>query len=720
MGNEMGNNNTTGLREEENSILPEPPGKSSPGSSCEDDKIVENQLISMGKADDLHGEIKSQGNTDVSEKKSERREQPEAPPPEAVKLGVGETEEGGNETTLLTENSGNDGSLLGDDVRVETDHQFESEDLSTKDDPKLETPVDCKGDPKEPTITLERVNDICRESNLMENGNMQESGYSSNATADFAAEAILQSSKGAEEMDLESNEILHQEGNQMENVTVSLTLEFPNGKGGILEEIKESGYSSNVITGFAPEAILESSQSTEEMDQENNEVLHSEGNLMENATVSLASELPDGKEGISKEMKESGYLSNMIGDFALEGNLESPKRTKEMDLANNEVLHLQDNQAENVSVSRTSRFPDDGGISKEIKVTESESIGKLHEEEGDTDGQKGLIDEVKAALGSDESNHQPQCDEVLCLDCANNDGNTSTDIRLFHCVNHKQCQVEADIVAENGFRVDASSEASGAVILDSDCEEDESTERFILLAKQGAVEAPYLVGVEGKEIAEPFVPCPEAKQYDDEESQSSATSNSTDLKSEASVSDFEFEKPRIDLAECPGTSLGFIIETKALENGDGSQSTIIQLSGILNGEQEAEEAKERLSSVSDSGSMNGDIFPKMHKSPSFGLDVQPESDQTPLLFQDKAEISIPTPQEKAATVERSDSEMSKAPFLRSMSREENEEQEPGIAATPLKQDNHRGKEKVITRGKARRKLRSSLFGKCMCCGTVIN
>lgn len=58
---------------EEENAPNEPPEKSSPGLVREDDKIIENQLVSTGKVDSLEDVTKSPAHADVSDKISDKR-----------------------------------------------------------------------------------------------------------------------------------------------------------------------------------------------------------------------------------------------------------------------------------------------------------------------------------------------------------------------------------------------------------------------------------------------------------------------------------------------------------------------------------------------------------------------------------------------------------------------------------------------------------------------
>lgn len=88
---------------------------------------------------------------------------------------------------------------------------------------EAETSAESASHPKEPPTTPERLDDVPQVLNLVENGNKQETGHTSNMSTDFAPETILEHDKRAEEVGLEKGEVLHSEGNQKEEVTGSLT-----------------------------------------------------------------------------------------------------------------------------------------------------------------------------------------------------------------------------------------------------------------------------------------------------------------------------------------------------------------------------------------------------------------------------------------------------------------------------------------------------------------
>ena len=164
-------------------------------------------------------------------------------------------------------------------------------------------------------------------------------------------------------------------------------------------------------------------------------------------------------------------------------------------------------------------------------------------------------------------------------------------------------------------------------------------------------------------------------------------------------------------------------------------------------------SRDRFSTDSDRDSVQ---YAQMRKSPSFSLDLQDEarneeSEQTPLLYQDKATIetsrscedivntltlngysaeeqAMPVA-EKVVRLERSDSEKSKTPFLGFL---KEDEEANVVVATPQRQSKAQREAKSVvssstkvtisstSKGKEKRKVKSSLFGNCMCCATVIN
>ncbi|KAL4311914.1 hypothetical protein GQ457_01G032180 [Hibiscus cannabinus] len=210
------------------------------------------------------------------------------------------------------------------------------------------------------------------------------------------------------------------------------------------------------------------------------------------------------------------------------------------------------------------------------------------------------------------------------------------------------------------------------------------------------------------------------------------------------------------------TDLTGKIVVPIVENGGEKPLTLSETKAVANGDHgNQRESVGRLSMESNPDSTT------MPKSPSFDLDLRidaraEESDQTPLLYQDKTTIdsfsSQPdvtdhekpvadtengeTPslydsmaaQENGVTLERSDSEKSKTPFLGFL-KEDEEADNNNMIMKPMKQDDQSttkettaSKDSVsvkavtsgTTKGKVKRKPRASLFGTCMCCATVMN
>ncbi|OMO54712.1 hypothetical protein CCACVL1_27653 [Corchorus capsularis] len=206
-----------------------------------------------------------------------------------------------------------------------------------------------------------------------------------------------------------------------------------------------------------------------------------------------------------------------------------------------------------------------------------------------------------------------------------------------------------------------------------------------------------------------------------------------------------------------------IVEKDEGSVANGNTTLRREKPAIANGDHYQQETVGRLSNESSPDNIS--IHAEMRKSPSFNLDLRidarpEESDQTPLLYQDKTTIDdsfssqadhvalgkvteskteykensfhyeeAMQVEEKVVTLERSDSEKSKTPFLGFLKEEEEEAQ---LLVTPKNQDNPSATNKAAIKvsikevasasqkGKEKRKPKVSLFGTCMCCATVIN
>ncbi|XWS39255.1 hypothetical protein CRYUN_Cryun18bG0035100 [Craigia yunnanensis] len=247
-------------------------------------------------------------------------------------------------------------------------------------------------------------------------------------------------------------------------------------------------------------------------------------------------------------------------------------------------------------------------------------------------------------------------------------------------------------------------------------------------------------------------------EFSTSETSSIVTKNLTE-KTLVSVGELAGENPLGDLSQCQKPTPVTMVETKPSLKRFSEQRTIGETSAIANGDYYQRESVGRLSTESNPDNMS--IHAQMRKSPSFDLDLRidaraEESDQTPLLFLDKTTIESFSSQadvtdlekpvantdygnnsleyeampveDKVVTLERSDSEKSKTPFLGFLREEEEADQ---MLITPKKQDNQSAAKKATevsamevasasTKGKEKRKPRTSLFGSCMCCATVIN
>ncbi|KAJ0092512.1 hypothetical protein Patl1_25279 [Pistacia atlantica] len=224
-----------------------------------------------------------------------------------------------------------------------------------------------------------------------------------------------------------------------------------------------------------------------------------------------------------------------------------------------------------------------------------------------------------------------------------------------------------------------------------------------------------------------------------------------------SVDQQVIEKSKQDLSQSAAETIAIVEESNTQANHLSGQGEIVETPAFATDDTQAPESTERLSTESNPDASN--IRAQMQKSPSFDLDLQieartEESDQTPLLYREKtaiedfssqADVSLAYTEygqdkhvyhampveEKVVTMERSESEKSKTPFLGFLK----EEEEAHIKVTPQKHDSNNTAKKTnkeflnlpteevastSPKSKEKRKPRSFLFTNCMCCTTVIN
>ncbi|KAI3442012.1 uncharacterized protein J3R85_001591 [Psidium guajava] len=309
----------------------------------------------------------------------------------------------------------------------------------------------------------------------------------------------------------------------------------------------------------------------------------------------------------------------------------------------------------------------------------------------------------------------------------------------------KECEVKATDVMESGFQDEICAEASEDFlesIEGEDCsipisaepeagdinhDEKEPTEKEMIEDKHVETELSQAIADETsrKDIIEQFVPV-----------------NSPYIRD--SFSSFDY----------PVIISHPVSETKASGDQCNSESQQCQMPVTPGAETKLEKISGSLSTGLKSYS-DTNIHPQLQKSPSFDFDLligsrSEESDQTPLLFPDRSTFRSTSMKgrcdraerveclgEKTVRMDRSDSEKSKTPFL-GLSKKEQEDDEKqeacGVAAS--QKQVVKGAESKASKamwgvpteevgstspkGKEKRKLRSSLFGNCMCCATAIN
>ncbi|XP_050372076.1 probable GPI-anchored adhesin-like protein PGA55 isoform X2 [Argentina anserina] len=177
-------------------------------------------------------------------------------------------------------------------------------------------------------------------------------------------------------------------------------------------------------------------------------------------------------------------------------------------------------------------------------------------------------------------------------------------------------------------------------------------------------------------------------------------------------------------------------EAEALATESKTFAEVVTSSVSVSSSSETHETVGRSSTVSTESDPDNLAHAGIQKSPSFSLDLQneartEESDGTPLLFQDKAELESSASQgEKVDTLQRSESEESNTPFLRFLK----EEEEINIVKQNIRENNSPAENATKNQGgslpkkatttsskrKEKRRHRPSFFSNCLCCATVIS
>ncbi|XP_030543342.1 uncharacterized protein LOC115750260 [Rhodamnia argentea] len=335
---------------------------------------------------------------------------------------------------------------------------------------------------------------------------------------------------------------------------------------------------------------------------------------------------------------------------------------------------------------------------------------------------------------------------VVGLETITDDVGNTVEVPL-DCPSDKECKVTETDVTENGCRDAICAEASEDFlesIEGEDCsmpisvepeagdinhDEKELTEREMIEDKHVETELSQATADETsrKDIIEQFIPVHSPYIRD-------------------SFSSFDY----------PVIISHPVSATKASGNQCNSESQQCQMPVTPGADTKLEKISGSLSTGLKSYS-DTHIHPQLQKFPSFDFDLligsrSEESDQTPLLFPDRSTFrstsmkgrcdrakQVECLEEKTVRMDRSDSEKSRTPFLGLSKREQedDEKQEACAVATSQKQavkeaDSKASKAKAMwgvpteevgstsPKGKEKRKLRSSLFGNCMCCATVIN
>ncbi|BFG13974.1 hypothetical protein CerSpe_002490 [Prunus speciosa] len=785
MGNEMGNYNTSGLRDEEN-LAVEVGEKSLVGTANGNDIKEENEIVPAAEGKYFHEKV-----TNLASDNPERIEDP------CVDYQTSNrTEQEVTEVHPLSESS---------EVTPETNEAGEGDskmELATSlNDSGHDNPIEKKMEETDLQGTIKQQ-------------------LEKQASFKKEEEGAISTSH-----DPEPTESIHLELNQHELATIHPDDQSVDDSGSL--QGNEDCLGSSLISAFEvkghlsdtealknmdesvdsntdpvmekerDDLLLERKASQEQLESSEEKIETKDGDKFENRLTTITTIASNGLSGLGNE--SDGELPTEMNFFT---NDSSESEPEVIPVTNSPNSHLEVPEPEDKCII----------LKEEIRLIEKES------ENGEHNHDDNPIQTCGESVIESESfkSSEPQFEAAKIGSIHEN----SEKISVVNPLSDKDCQTEETKVAENGHLVvmcvNNQNEASEDYFLDSDAKvevvpelgtvppeltiphcnhkEEESTEKRAVQQNGDNTEPLYAIEIGGTETTEQFLslqlPVDQAKVlppksvcgYETVQSTNDSILNlkqesrSEFLATEASTGDCtnwiaealaSMNKLALDI---PGQhvtqhteTLQAAAETKISANHSSEPCAKVEASETASCGSETQESMGRYSTESDADNLN--VRGRIQKSPSFSLDLKneartEESDCTPLLYHDKAamegspcygddvslgnlikhtsyEPDLPQYQampveEKIITLERGDSDKSKTPFIGFLK----EEEEARIVVTPHIHDKHsatqnstknllasHAKEATPTtssKGKEKRRHRSSLFTNCMCCATVIN
>ncbi|POO02061.1 hypothetical protein TorRG33x02_018450 [Trema orientale] len=800
MGNEMGNNNTSGLKEDDNTNVEDPKVLSKDTSGVDDVKEV-NHIVPAAQDKDFHEKANGLASNDpervVADKQTPNRGEQE----ETVVFVLDDSPE-------VTAGSDEAGGGSSENQQLSLSNDAENESLI---DPNIEEIA-----PESNENQLQRQASIKKEVDGVENS---------------AFDPISTPSH-----DLEPQKLAQSDGNQHELATIHAELSVPDDSGsyGETEEVLgsslkcvslDNGHLSEAEEPENQEAVVDTEPDTVTEKQIFDSLVEQKASQEEKKAFEDKFE-PEVEDKIDDASRDVTTPLTVLSGLAEEGGTGF----------STEVSLVKDHSSEAEPESEPETISVTNSPNSHQEVLETEDKCMILTEETRLIGE-----ELKN--GEDKPDYSPtEASEDLVKESDTEDSNAfqSESITLeqkeavkpySESKSSEDCRSEEAKAAENDEALvacisnckETRQESEGNIVVtpelaiiplepntaDCDDKDEESTEKRIVEAREENAEHLYATVIETEETKTReeilllvhqsqavLTPQPslssiqadhqqesvlrsETVQYDNQSIQElnqdscgeflttkASNFDSTNIIADISVSmnELTVDRTKQEVKKCIEMPEVKAAETKTSSKGFAEQSSKNEISRESVGRLSIG-SLERLSTDSDPD--NSNIHSQMRKSPSFNIDLQneeSESDQTPLLYQDKAPIQsspsqddvslgdplrlngydpvltqyqampLPLPvEEKVVKLERSDSEKSKTPFLGFLK----EEEEAHVVVTPQKhsrngfasqketKDLWKSSSREATsstspKAKEKRKARSSLFGNCMCCATVIN
>ncbi|KAF5962176.1 hypothetical protein HYC85_003385 [Camellia sinensis] len=706
MGNEMGNSNTSGQKEEENTAV-ESAENSAQETNPVDDLKGENQIAPAGEGKDFHEKVEGLSSDDP--------------------LGAGDPR-----IDMQTSDENEQ-----DDTELKSSFQSTEVPIESNDAANQDSESQAVSSPKDMNH-LEKVTKPNLEENLLAASDHQIKKQTSTGREEVETSYSTCDTKFV----LPTTELLEfvaSQSNQRElgEVHAEPLAEGHNGSPSCQAEEKGKLLETEATQNLAETVVSDAKIVEETAFQENAFDTSIQDDKCENATkeelenvlINMTSSFQSGLDKLNEVVTEINLSRN--------GSSKSPKEAIAQRNSSNTYEEVPQSPDKCMLLTEDMKVIDESVAENEKPIQfHKEAVNEIKTDEVNTSQPELMM------VGSDTGNEKESIVDDSC-DSAIDDNSQSKEVK----------------VIENGYQLDISNENPLEKIKDSEeltemasaietvpteltvteynREEEQLTEKVIENAEN-------LKG----ETTEQTMPQSDKVDYASSlfSAYSSPLVNLQDQKQDTVIGSETVKSNAVLSTESKKDSCSefLVIKASIVDSNDSTKQTLVStveqsmtvgetetLALFKSAGNEAEESAPRLST--ESIPENPSVYSDLRKSPSFDFDLSlgtrsEESDQTPLLHRDKPTIRSLSSRdgkyqsisvvEKTIEVERSDSDKSRGPFLNFLK----ENEKANVVVKAEKQDCCVDEKKTValTKGSGKRKPRVSLFSTCICCAAAIN